>query len=691
MLDRMKNWFPEAFNSAEKLSTCPELAHLFAGTVALADQIGSDRELFPYEPDPDPAYIKRARRRAKKAIEIRGLARGDRPGGAKAGSFQDLFGYPTPRPLQQVVANAPLDSQLLILESETGSGKTEAALMRFAALWRAGLVDSLYFALPTRAAAKQIHHRVDKALRQLFADDKDWVKTVLAIPGYYKVGEEEGHWVGDFKVYWEDEPDEEQRQARWAAESTRHYLSSTAAVGTIDQALLGALKVKWAHLRGAALSRSLLVVDEVHASDSYMTELLSALLKGHLELGGHALLMSATLGSTAREAFVRGTRRNSLPTDSAKNTPYPLLTIARNGKPELHPIENTGQKKRVRMRTVPILTSASGVAKLAIEQAEQGARVLVIRNTVIRAQETFEELINMGGEGFALTVNDISALHHSRFAVEERLLLDEAVECALGKQRQKSGGRVIIGTQTLEQSLDIDADFLITDLCPIDVLLQRTGRLHRHREIRRPETFTAPCCIVLTPEDGLETGLKGQLLRYGLGISGDNTGVYRNLLVIEQTLQLIINNEYWTIPDMNRELVESATHSDLLAQRAQQLGDVWHNHWQKNWGSEAAGRNHAKRLVLERNKRFSEAEFSDLDEEIRTRLGEDGPRVKLAEPIEGPFLKPVQTFNIPAHLFDPLPDKQEIEAATAVRNPTGITLTIGQNTFQYDRQGLLVK
>ena len=123
-----------------------------------------------------------------------------------------------------------------------------------------------------------------------------WAPTVLAVPGYYRADEVEGQYIGDFEVFWEDAPDEEDRAARWSAESTRHYLSSTAAVGTVDQALLGVLKVKWAHLRSASLARSLLVVDEVHASDSYMTRLLHTLLRGHLDLGGHALLMSATLG-----------------------------------------------------------------------------------------------------------------------------------------------------------------------------------------------------------------------------------------------------------------------------------------------------------------------------------------------------------------------------------------------------------
>ena len=452
-----------------------------------------------------------------------------------------MFGHETPRPVQEVVATAPLDHPLLILESETGSGKTEAAVMRFASLWRAGLVDGLYFAVPTRAAAKQLHRRIDDALRQLFPAEA-WVETVLAIPGYLVAGKVTGYADSDYRVYWADKPDEEERAARWSAESVRHFLSATAAVGTVDQALLGGLKVKWAHLRGASLARSLLVVDEVHASDTYMTQLLRTLLQGHLDLGGHALLMSATLGATARVALSnRRARLESPEPDEAETTPYPALTLAGNGAPEVHPIKSTGLSKAVSIRIEPWLADPARVAELAYSQGKKGAKVLVIRNTVATAQAVFDELLDQGGGDLALAVAGVPTLHHSRFAVEDRLLLDDAVEQVLGKERTLRGGQVVIGTQTLEQSLDIDADFLISDLCPVDVLLQRIGRLHRHRETKRPKTCATPRCVVLASADGLESGLDGELLRHGLGIS-ERGGIYRDLLAVEQTQSLIANH-----------------------------------------------------------------------------------------------------------------------------------------------------
>ena len=679
----IRAWFPAAFEQGPPLPASPELVHLFAGVVALADQIGSAKECFSFEPDSDPEYIVRARKKAQEVLGARGLRRASYQACPEQADFQTMFGHSSPRPLQQAVVDAPLDRPLLILESETGSGKTEAAVMRFAALWQAGIVDGLYFAVPTRAAAKQLHGRISKALGSLLP----WAPTVLAVPGYYRADEVEGQYIGDFEVFWEDEPNEVERSARWSAESTRHFLSSTAAVGTVDQALLGALKVKWAHLRGASLARSLLVVDEVHASDSYMTRLLHTLLRGHLDLGGHAVLMSATLGATARTTFTGSSVRDLSAPNEAEQAPYPALTLAGNGTSEICAIGNAGQSKTVSMRVEAWMSEPAQIAQFAHLKAREGAKVLVIRNTVATAQEVFENSLDQDSDELILTVEGIPTLHHSRFAVEDRGLLDDAVELVLGKSDRPSNGRVIIGTQTLEQSLDIDADILISDLCPVDVLLQRIGRLHRHADTVRPSAFSKPNCVVLTPEDGLAVGLEGSLLCHGLG-SSESGGIYRNLIAVEQTRSLTIDHPVWRIPDMNRMLVERGTHPHVLQERAKLLGDTWLTHEQQTWGLAAAEEQVAKRHELDRNKRFDEQKFPDLDEKVRTRLGEDGPRINLDQALPGPFGKPVKTYNLPAHFFKPLPTKEEIEQAHAEQIAGGLILHVGTQAFLYDRKGI---
>ena len=690
--ERVRCWFPEAFADGPALPDTSEFAHLFAGTVALADQIGSDETLFPYDSNPDPSYILSARQHADRAVGARQLRRGNWLGYTAAAEFSDLFDHPEPRPLQSAVAEAPIECPLLVLESETGSGKTEAAILRFNALWRAGLVDGLYFAVPTRAAAKQLQGRVDAALGRLFPPDAR-AETVLAIPGYPQTGDVRARRVGKFQVEWEDDPDEETRLARWSSECSRHFLSAFAAVGTIDQALLAGLKVKWAHLRGSALSRSLLVVDEAHASDAYMTELLRGLLRSHLAVGGHALLMSATLGAAARVALTDQRARGDVPPAAdMEEVPYPALTLAGRGSPDTQALADTGRTKAVSVCAEPILGDSARIGRLALAAAEQGAKVLVVRNTVREAQAVFQELLDQGGSSLMLQAADGPALHHSRFAAEDRLLLDQAVECALGKGRA-GGGVVVIGTQTLEQSLDIDADLLFSDICPVDVLLQRIGRLHRHRDSERASAFAEPRCLVLVPEEGLAAGLDGGLLRFGLGASSDGRGIYRDLLGLEATSGLVAGHPVWTIPAMNRMLVERATHEEALSALAVHLGGPWMEQRQQTYGFAAAERGIARGHLLDRSSPFDEClTFPNLDEKVRTRLGEDGPRIELAEPQPGPFGLPVRTFNLPAHLFSGgsggLPSKEEIEAAYAEPASEGLSLHVGGRVFQYDRRGV---
>ena len=167
----------------------------------------------------------------------------------------------------------------------------------------------------------------------------------------------------------------------------------------------------------------------------------------------------------------------------------------------------------------------------------------------------------VGDRSLLFTCQGTSTLHHGRFAAGDRRLLDCQVEISFGKTRE-SGGRVVVGTQTLEQSLDIDADLLITDLCPVDVLLQRIGRLHRHPRRDRPRGYDKPACVVLTPGG---TDLSPLLTRRadanGLGPHGF---VYRDLRILEATRRLIDEYREWRIPKMNRMLVERATHPDAL-------------------------------------------------------------------------------------------------------------------------------
>ena len=680
----MRRWFPEAYAPNEELlPSVREFQHFFCGLVSLADWIGSDQRIFKFVEDLDRDYICKARAQALKAVTDVGLnvaaLQAAVQGRAK---FEILTDFPSARPQQRLAAEVSLDESLIILEAETAAGKTEAALWRFARLFEAGKVDSLYFALPTRSAAIQIHARIQKALDELLGAGA--LDVVLAVPGYFRAGEAQGQPLPNWQVLWDDNPDEAKLRSRWAAESAKRYLAATVAVGTVDQAMLAALQVKHAHLRSAALARSLLVIDEVHASDTYMTEVQNHLLRIHLNRGGHAMLMSATLGSVARSKWL--SQKKGPTFEEAVAAPYPA--VWRKASPEPLFADGSQPQKSVFMSLVPTM-DAPPAAQRAILAARAGARVLVVRNTVKAAVATFAAVRAEGEDALLLQVGGGPGLHHSRFAPEDRALLDDAVETALAPNPLRENvGRIVIGTQTLEQSLDIDADYLMTDLCPVDVLLQRIGRLHRHR-LPRPVGFEAPRCEVLSPQRGLEA-LLAPAFENGLGAWREATGVlqgvYRDLSIFELTRRLVERESLWSIPAMNRRLVESATHPGRIAALHAELGARWSDYWNDVVGGQMADAGAARRVALRVDERFSESQFVSDEEKIRTRLGAEGVRIEFAAPVVGPFGAVVSGVTLPAHWSHGVDVREPVAAVSADGE---VRFQIASATFVYNRAGLV--
>jgi len=664
----MRRWFAPAFGPGQPLPDRPQALHFFAGLLALSDWVGSDRDAFPFVPEYDPCYWAVASANAAKRLSEIGLdPRGRRLRGTPG--FALVSDHPSPRPAQAAVGAVPVSAKLAILEAETGSGKTEAALWRFAALRAADMVEGMYFAVPTRAAARQLHERIVAGLRLMFDDPPE---PVLAIPGLAVAGEATGQRLPDWSVLWDDGAGAA-RPSRWAAEHATRYLAAEVAVGTVDQAMLAALQVKHAHLRGTALSRCLLVIDEVHASDPYMSHVQGELLRAHLDIGGHALLMSATLGSEARARWLGEPQPDEV---EAVSAPYPAVWVSGESRPRA--VAGAVRQKAVRVQAERDW-SGSAAAALAVEAAGQGARVLVIRNTVAMAQETWAAA-RAAAPGLLLQVAGGPALHHSRFAAEDRALLDRAAEAALGTQGG-TGGVIVIGTQTLEQSLDIDADLLIADLCPMDVLLQRIGRLHRH-DRDRPTGFEAARAVVLCPDDLDRLTVRAE---NGLGTYGDDSslsGVYVNLPAVAATLEQIEAAPIWEIPAMNRELVEAATHPDALARVAAARG--WQVYQQRLTGAARAQLGLAAHVVLKRTEAFPAA-YPD-DEKIKTRIGEEGAVIGIASEPVGPFGQPVSRIALPAHWSKGLTGKEVAEAETV---GGGLILRIGDKTLHYSRLGLL--
>lgn len=691
LLRECERWFPSAFAAAvPDLPSSTEFEHAFAGLVTFADWLGSSTDFFPYSEEGQGDRMAFARRQATRLAEQMFLqvpeAARQESRGRSAFERVAPVGYST-RPAQRVVLSAPVDpaGSITVLESETGSGKTEAALAHFIALHQRGLVDGLYFALPTRTAATQIFERVLKAVRQAFAQPPP---VTLAVPGYLRVDGAIGERVlPGFEVLW---PDTDQfRHRAWAAENPKRYLGAAIAVGTIDQLLLSALMVGHAHLRATAVLRHLLVIDEVHASDDYMTRILEQVLSRHLRAGGHALLLSATLGSEARERLLKPcVVLKPPPLEAALTTPYPLVTAVNpSGEISALPVESSDHQKAVRLRTEPWLESPDGIAVRAIQAARAGAAVIVIKNTVNDCIEVQRALERCAGDADPqlFRCNGRTAPHHSRYSRGDRELLDRALEKAFGRHRG-TAGCVVVATQTVQQSLDLDADLLITDLCPADVLLQRLGRLHRHQR-PRPQGFEQPCAVIAVPRERdlgrllSETGSA----RHHHGLGGN---VYADLRILEATWRLVQHNPLWTIPAMNRMLVERSVHSAALDAIVKELGGRWESHQQAQLGARYGMRRHAQLNLVDWSTSYAETRFpSDLDRRISTRLGEGDRRVVFPDPMVGPFGAPVSELVLRPWWVSAVTGEDHVPSAVAVEDGA-CRFRFGERWFLYDRLGL---
>lgn len=655
----------------------PRAVSLFAGLLTLADWIGSDPVRFPLDGVAGPARMIRSREAARRAVGGLGLGSdGELRALAGQATFEDTFGF-APRTMQEMAGEG--DAPLIVLEAETGSGKTEAAIWRFLLLFAAGVVDGVYFALPTRTSAVQMEARLTRAMNAVFGPGV--VPVTLAVPGYLRVGGVEGQRIGPWDVLWPDAPGEALRDARWAGEAPKQFLAARVAVGTVDQVLMSGLKVRHAHLRAACLSRSLLVVDEVHASDDYMAEVLCSVLANHLGAGGHAMLLSATLGNASR---ARLTGHRGIGQVEAVAVPYPAIhagsaTVGTDG----------GQAKRVHVELAGFIDDAETIAARAIAAAAAGARVLVLRNTVRGALAVQRALETRADPAMLWQVAQAPGLHHGRFAAEDRRILDRQIEAAFGRDRG-AGGLIAVGTQTLEISLDLDADLMITDLAPMDVLLQRFGRLHRHPQRSRSPGFEAAHVVVAVPPARDLTRYLGRVAeRHGLGPSADDAraGVYANVVVLEATWAALEACGVLDLPADNRALVEAATHPDAL--EAIVAAKEWTAFWARDRGGMVAEIGQARSNSLDLSVPMSdEAPFPEGDA-IATRLGARDRLIRLPVGTVGPFGELITTIRVASWMLrDVAPDAEpevRVEGDGQVLRFEGEG---GAVTLRYDRLGL---
>jgi CRISPR-associated endonuclease/helicase Cas3 len=449
-----------------------------AGLVILADWIGSNQAYFPYVSgiaSLKDYWEKTAQKQAAEAVHALGLHEAT---SAAAFDLRTLLPTADSSPLQawaerQAPAGGP---QLYLIEDLTGAGKTEAGLILCHRLMHAGCAEGVYWALPSMATANALYGRLEQTYQRLF-DPAGCVPSLMLA---HSARDLHTAFQASIQPALSRYPDSEHERtaeaacAAFLAEDRKKTFLAQMGVGTLDQALLAVLPVRHQALRLAALSRRLLVVDEAHAYDTYMTRGLEQLLQFQFALGGSAVILSATLTHSQKQRFAKAYGADP---EAVTSTAFPLTTrIA-----DRTVCEEPHASQRGTRRDLPVRRFATPDAALAalLEQAQAGRCGVYIRNTVAEALEAFAALRAQW---------DRVDLFHARFCLQDRLAREQAALARFGKTSQRADrqGQILVATQVVEQSLDLDFDVMVTDLCPMDLLIQRAGRLHRHARDNRP-------------------------------------------------------------------------------------------------------------------------------------------------------------------------------------------------------------
>jgi len=505
-----------------------------AGLVCIADWIASDENLFPLG-----CPIGDYRNQIDKILDNLGFLW---PTPQQNLTFEQLFRFP-PNSIQTATYNLADDRALLVVEGPMGCGKTEAALWAAYRLMTSGRNQGLYFALPTRLSSNLVYHRVVAFLRTVFGASM----ATRLLHGQA--------WLYEFlQQSSEDQPGmlaggEEFVPGRsWFSPAKRGLLWPFA-VGTVDQALLGTIQVRHYFLRLFGLAGKVVILDEVHSYDVYTGTLIDALIEKLLNLGCSVILLSGTLTRSRRQELgvcIEG---------SAANT-YPLISRI-DGKtctPECPDRVKKGvHLKKVNPQNETFWSDLESYLK-------KGAVVLWVCNAVATAQAYSCEAQSR------LSFVDVDILH-SRFLPWHRSEKEEKWSKQLGKDCSKRDPGLFIATQVVEQSVDLDADLLITELAPTDMLLQRMGRLWRHPRDRRP-LAKAECWLI---DGDCHTAQSGKEFCDRLGRSAHVYAPY----VLWRTAELFVDRADLQFPEDVRSLLE-ATYCDPQSDDPEWVSDLYH-------------------------------------------------------------------------------------------------------------------
>lgn len=530
-----------------------DIQMLLTGFVIVTDWIASNSDLHPYLPRGTVRTQEEFTERLARGVEELDLPGPWRPNiepdGDAAAVYRKRFNWPedqTPRPLQTAalaVARSMQGPGILVVEGPMGVGKTEAALVAGETLAQTAGSGGMIFAAPTMATSDALFTRVLAWARSAGGPEVQSMylghsKNTLnrefgSIPR--RAGTHPGGGMGIAEGEEEAEPHAEVIAHQWLWGRKKGILANFV-VGTVDQVLFLALQAKHAMLRHLGLAGKVVVIDEVHAYDAYMSEYLATSLEWLGSYGAPVVLLSATLPQQTKQHLVAAYMAGLTERDPseiqvpATGSAYPVLTsgTAEDGV-RAHAVEASAHEQSVAVKYLP--DDDASLVWVLSRVREEGGCLLVLCNTVPRAQHAY----TLAREH--LETQDVRLLH-ARFVTADRVRQERELVADLGPQARRSDGtrparRVVVATQVVEQSLDLDFDAMITDVAPVDLLLQRMGRVHRHQRSRqeRPAWARTPTVQVRGLRDPGNETTPPEFVR-------DTTLIYPEALLLSTWAQL---------------------------------------------------------------------------------------------------------------------------------------------------------
>lgn len=623
---------PEHWDDDEDIELFNRLSWFISATIVLADWTGSSTRYFLRiaRPMPVEKYWQHTLSNAQAAVSVF-------PPPSEVAPFPGisrLFPFiQHPTPLQQKVLELDIvkeGPQLFILEDVTGAGKTEAALILTHRLMAAGKAKGLYFGLPTMATANAMFDRLSETWLSFYQPESR-PSLVLAHSARALMDRfNQSVWSEDLSGGEElDDPQPLSHGcAAWFADSNKKALLAEVGVGTLDQALMAVMPFKHNNLRMLGLSNKVLLADEIHAYDSYMSRILESLVEKQARDGNPTILLSATLSQQQREklvaAFARGAK-GKMQAPLLEYDDYPWLTQVTSTEVTSRHVDT--RKEVARSVKVGWLDSEEICIARIHEAVNNGKCIAWIRNSVDDAIRIYRQLL-----AHRTVLPENILLFHSRFAFCDRQRIENQTLALLGKQSDSQrSGKVIISTQVIESSVDIDVDCMISDLAPVDLLIQRAGRLQRH--VRDSHGFLktsghderdAPELLILAPkwDDKPQEDWFSSAMRNSAYVYPDHGRLWLTQRVLRDQGEI-------RMPQSARLLIESVYGEEAT------MPEGFAKTGQAQEGKYYCDRAFAAQNILNFAPGYSPESSDFLPEKLATRLAEESITLWLARIVNG--------------------------------------------------------